>query len=142
MIVFLAITSIANLALGFALAVYLLHSGEMPRRLTPRTLLAPVRPATVTPSNAVAEDSPVVSSTTSDKALASPTEPDEHVVEAMSLGATETLAVPEAAESDESSAESSIEANPADEVEEDVLAGIEAFRAQLAQLKDEPAVAE
>ncbi|MBX3432280.1 MAG: hypothetical protein KF847_02920 [Pirellulales bacterium] len=138
MIVFLAITSVVNLALGFALALYLLHSGEMPRRLTPRTLLAPMRPAAVTPSNAVAEDSPAVSSTTSDKALTPAAEPDEHVVAAMSAGATETMAVPEAAES----AESGIEANPADEVEDDVLAGIEAFRAQLAQLKDEPAVAE
>lgn len=121
MILFIALISTANLALGFGLAVYLLRTGEMPRRLMPRHFAIPRAAASTS-------DAPVEKLTippTADVAVQQDAAGDEEAPATITDSA-------DAVEGPDPDA-----AQP--EVEEDVLAGIEAFRAQLAQMKDEPA---
>ncbi len=133
---FVVVTALLNLALGYGLAIYLGY-GELPRLRRAR-IVAPVNaegPAATAADETVAQESAAYA-TAPDPTAAMPTMastaglPDETVAE------TVTTAPPAATVT--APVES---ANDAAELEHEVLAGIEEFRNQLAQMKAQPAAA-
>lgn len=129
MLIFLAILTVTNLALGFGLAVYLLRTGAFPARLLPVALAARSTPVAATPAPP-AKPSPATADDEDDDEQAQASVKSES---------------PEAAKPAAKATGASEKENPGqvakkvsvDEVEEDVMAGIEAFRAQLAQMNDD-----
>ncbi|MCA9235341.1 MAG: hypothetical protein KDA44_07705 [Planctomycetales bacterium] len=132
MLVFLAILSVTNLALGFGLAVYLLRAGEMPAALLPARFAAQ-RPAPRQAAATKSTEEPAADEDFHAEAIEqSPAAAEPDAAVSAEEAPTETVA--------EGVDDPSAQQEP--DVEEDVLAGIEAFRAQLAQMNDEPTAAE
>ncbi len=159
MLAFLAITAVINIALGYALAVYLgkaqarpatmAASAASPRSLPTRRLAgqgnpaeapATAPPAAIAPSqpetSALVAEAPAVNDAESPAALGAPG------VAASPSAAEETGLVASASEADaiDDEHDNPLTLPAPAPVEMDLLAGIEEFRSQLAQLKgDAPA---
>ena len=134
MILYLAAVSVVNLALGFVLAVYLLRQNAMPRRFVPLTLAAAHPAASNFAAPAPKPETPLT--------VASEPAPPQEMSELPKSEAVSPAPIETEAASDAPATETADGEQAPPEVEEDVLAGIEAFRAQLAQMKDEPVAAE
>jgi hypothetical protein len=116
-ILYVSVTAVLNIALGFALAMYLHRAGLL---VSPRAALATTEPHHIeeaTHEQALhAEPSPVA------EAIAPANQEPVAAAPALLAAEPDTAAAP---------------AGP--ELEENVLAGIEEFRNQLAQMKSQPA---